>query len=79
MERIKFRDLVLSKRKLNALIKSGELSGEDDARIPTIYSLKKRGYHPEAFAKFIEQRGLTEVDKVMDSRELFRIIDGFNK
>jgi len=77
--RIKFRDLVLSKRKLNAMIKSGELSGEDDARIPTISSLKKRGYHPEAFAKFIEQRGLTEVDKVMDSRELFRIIDGFNK
>ena len=77
--RIKFRDLVLSKRKLNAMIDSGELSGEDDEKIPTIASLKKRGYQPKAFAEFVEQRGLTEVDKVMDSKEFFGIIDVFNK
>lgn len=77
--RIKFRDLVLSKRKLNAMIDSGELSGEDDEKIPTIASLKKRGYQPKAFAEFVEQRGLTEVDKVMDSKEFFEIIDTFNK
>lgn len=61
------------------MISSGEFSGEDDEKIPTISSLRKRGYKPEAFAKFIEQRGLTEVDKVIDSREFFKIIDGFNK
>jgi glutamyl-tRNA synthetase len=77
--RIKFADLILSKRKLNAMISSGELSGEDDESIPTISSLRKRGYKPEAFSKFIEQRGLTEVDKVVDSKEFFKIIDGFNK
>jgi glutamyl-tRNA synthetase len=77
--RIKFADLILSKRKLNAMINSGELSGEDDETIPTISSLKKRNYKPESFAKFIEQRGLTEVDKVVDSKEFFKIIDGFNK
>ena len=77
--RIKFRDLVLSKRKLNAMIDSGELSGEDDEKIPTIASLKKRGYQSKAFAEFVEQRGLTEVDKVMDSKEFFEIIDTFNK
>jgi glutamyl-tRNA synthetase len=76
--RIKFSDLVLSKRKLTAGIKSGEFSGEEDIRLPTIISLKKRGYRPEAFAKFIEQRGLTEVDKVISSREFFQIIDNFN-
>jgi len=79
MGRIKFNDLVLSKRKLNAMINSGEFSGEEDERIPTIASLKKRGYKPEAFTKFAEQRGLTEVDKVIDSKEFFKIIDGFNK
>jgi glutamyl-tRNA synthetase len=79
MGRIKFKDLVLSKRKLNAMIDSGEFSGEDDEKIPTIASLRKRGYKPEAFAKFAEQRGLTEVDKVIDSKEFFKIIDGFNK
>jgi len=79
MGRIKFKDLILSKRKLNAMISSGEFSGDDDEKIPTIASLRKRGYKPEAFAKFIEQRGLTEVDKVIDSKEFFKIIDGFNK
>jgi glutamyl-tRNA synthetase len=77
--RIKFTDLILSKRKLNAAIKGGEFSGEEDARLPTLASLKKRGYKPEAFAKFVEQRGLTEVDKVIDSKEFFHILDNFNK
>jgi glutamyl-tRNA synthetase len=52
--RIKFTDLILSKRKLNAAIKEGEFSGEEDERLPTLASLKKRGYKPEAFAKFVE-------------------------
>jgi glutamyl-tRNA synthetase len=77
--RIKFADLILSKRKLTAMIDSGELSGEDDESIPTISSLRKRGYKPEVFAKFIESRGLTEVDKVMNSEDFFKIIDSFNK
>ena len=77
--RIKFTDLILSKRKLNVMISSGELSGEDDEKVPTLSSLRKRGYKPEAFVKFAEQRGLTEVDKVIDSKEFFKIIDGFNK
>jgi glutamyl-tRNA synthetase len=77
--RIKFHDLVLSKRKITAAIKSGEFSGVEDERLPTLASLRKRGYQPEAFAKFVEQRGITEVDKVMDSKEFFQIIDNFNK
>jgi glutamyl-tRNA synthetase len=77
--RLKFKDLILSKRKLNAAIKSGEFSGAEDERLPTLVSLKKRGYKPEAFAKFIEQRGLTEVDKVMDSKEFFQTLNNFNK
>jgi glutamyl-tRNA synthetase len=79
MGRIKFKDLILSKRKLSAMIDSGEFSGDDDEKIPTIASLRKRGYKPEAFAKFAEQRGLTEVDKVIDSKEFFKILDIFNK
>ena len=79
MGRIKFKDLILSKRKLSAMIDSGEFSGDDDMKIPTIASLRKRGYKPEAFVKFAEQRGLTEVDKVIDSKEFFKILDSFNK
>lgn len=79
MGRIKFKDLILSKRKLNSMIDSGEFSGDDDEKLPTIASLRKRGYKPEAFAKFAEQRGLTEVDKLIESKEFFEIIDSFNK
>ena len=77
--RIKFTDLALSKRKLTAAIKSGEFSGEEDERLPTIASLRKRGFKPEAFAEFVEQRGITEVDKVMNSAEFFRVIGNFGK
>lgn len=77
--RIKFTDLILSKRKITAAIESGEFEGWEDEKLPTVASLRKRGYRPEAFEKFVEQRGLTEVDKVIDSGEFFRIIDNFNK
>ena len=77
--RIKFTDLVLSKRKLNAAIKEGEYSGAEDERLPTIASLRKRGYKREAFVKFVEQRGITEVDKVISEKDLFDVIDNFNK
>jgi len=77
--RMKFTDLVLSKRKISEGIKSGEFSGEEDEKLPTIASLRKRGYKPEAFRKFVEQRGLTQVDKVISSKEFFQILDIFNK
>jgi glutaminyl-tRNA synthetase len=76
---MKFTDMILSKRKMNEAIKSGEFSGAEDVRLPTIASLKKRGYKPSAFAKFVEQRGLTEVDKVIDSKELFKLLDYYNR
>ena len=79
MGRMKFTDIILSKRKLNAAIKEGKYSGAEDVRLPTVASLRKRGYEPEAFAKFAEQRGLTDVDKVISQEDFFKVIDGFNK
>jgi glutamyl-tRNA synthetase len=77
--RIKFTDLILSKRKLTEAIKSRKFSGAEDEKLPTIASLRKRGYFPEAFEKFIVQRGLTEVDKVISSKDFFEIINNFQK
>jgi len=79
MGKIKFTDIVLSKRKLNVAIKEGKYSGAEDVRLPTIVSLKKRGYKPEAFSKFAEQRGLTDVDKVISQEDFFEVIDTFSK
>ncbi|MBU3906848.1 MAG: hypothetical protein KKA64_01225 [Nanoarchaeota archaeon] len=77
--RIKFTDLVLSKRKINAMIESGEFSGVEDEKLPTVSSLRKRGYNPEAFVKLIAQRGISEVDKVISSKDFFKILDNFNQ
>jgi glutamyl-tRNA synthetase len=77
--RIKFTDLVLSKRKITELVNKGEFSGYEDERLPTIASLRKRGYKREAFAKFAEHQGLNDVDKVMSGKEFFQLLDNFNK
>jgi len=89
--RIKFSDLELSKRKIVEAVKEGKYSGWDDPKLATKYSgwddpklatvsaIKKRGYKKEAIEKFIEQRGLTESDKVISSKDLFEVLDKFNK
>jgi glutamyl-tRNA synthetase len=79
MGRYKFTDLVLSKRKIKAAIEAGEFEGWDDPRLPTIASLKKRGYTPKAFEKFATQRGLSEVDKVLSQKDFFQLLDRLNK
>ena len=79
MGRIKFTDLKLGKRHIKAGIESGEFSGWDDEKLPTLVSLRKRGYKPEAFWKFAEQRGLTDVDKVISQKDFFEVLDRFNK
>ena len=79
MGKIKFTDIVLSKRKLNLAIKEGKYSGAEDARLPTVASLRKREYKPEVFARFAEQRGLTDVDKVISQEDFFKVIDVFSE
>ena len=79
MGKIKFTDIVLSKRKLNVAIKEGKYSGAEDVRLPTISSLRKRKYKPGAFVKFAEQRGLTDVDKVISQEDFFKAVDNLNK
>lgn len=77
--RFKFKDMELSATKMTQGIKDGKFSGWDDPRLPTIQSLKKQGYKPQAFWKFAERIGLTESDKVMDKKEYFQLLNLFNK
>ena len=77
--RVKFEDINLSKRKIKAAIEAGEFSGADDERLPTIASLRKRKYNPKVFERFAEQRGLTEVDKVISQKDFFEILESFDK
>ncbi len=77
--KIKFKDLELSTTKMKKEIEKGKYSGWDDLNLPTIASLKKQKYKPQAFWKFAEQIGFSEADKVMDKKEFFKLLDTFNK
>jgi len=79
MGRIKFSDIDLSKRKIKAAVEAGEYSGYDDKNLPTIISLRKRKYSPDVFRKFVEKRGLTEVDKVISQKDFFEAVENVGK
>jgi len=77
--RIKFKDMELSSTKIRQAIEQGKYSGWDDKKLPTIASLKKQGYKPQAFWKLAERIGLSENDKVIDKKEYFTLLKSFNK
>lgn len=77
--RYKFEDLPISKTQITELIKQGKFSGWDDIRLPLARNFKRRGYQPEAFAKMTCQRGLSPVDKVISQKDLFQVLDNFNR
>jgi len=77
--RIHLKDFKLSASQITKDIKAGKYKGWDDPRLPTIQSLKKQGYKPQAFHKLAEQIGLNEVDKNIDKKELLKLLDTFNK
>ena len=53
--RLHFKDLEISTSKMRKAIEEGKYSGWDDLRLPTAAALKKQGYKPESFWKFVEQ------------------------
>ncbi|MEM0465613.1 MAG: glutamate--tRNA ligase family protein [Candidatus Pacearchaeota archaeon] len=77
--RIKFSDIVLSKRKIKNAIKEGKFSGFEDIRLPTIANLRNRGYLPESFKELAIQRGISEVDKVITQKDFFDVLNRINR
>ncbi|GIU68737.1 MAG: hypothetical protein KatS3mg001_587 [Candidatus Pacearchaeota archaeon] len=77
--RIHFRDFELSTTKMREGIVIGYFSGWDDEKLPTLISLRKQGYKPEAFWKFAERIGFSESDKIFDKKEFFTLLKSFNK
>lgn len=77
--RIHLKDMELSSSKMRRAIEEGKYSGWDDPKLPTIESIMKKGYKPEAFLGLAERIGLSEHDKVMDEKEFFTLLDSFNR
>ncbi|RMF58412.1 MAG: glutamine--tRNA ligase/YqeY domain fusion protein [Calditrichaeota bacterium] len=57
---------VMSKRKLQELVKGGYVSGWDDPRMPTLAGLRRRGYTPESIRDFCERIGVAKADSMVD-------------
>lgn len=76
--RYKFKDFELSKTKILEGIKSGKYSAWDDPKLATIASLKKK-YKPSTIIKFAEKTGLTEVDKIIDKKDFYEMLDNLQK
>ena len=63
--RLGLEHTTLSKRYLLRLVESGQVSGWDDPRMPTISGLRRRGYTPEAIRHFCEHIGVAKRDSMV--------------
>tara|TARA_Y100000310_G_C20654604_1_gene801328 strand:- start:832 stop:2028 length:1197 start_codon:yes stop_codon:yes gene_type:complete len=77
--RLHFKGLSLSTSGLRKAIEEGKYKGWDDKKLPTLASLRKQGYKPEAFLKLAEHIGLSEVDKKIEKKEYFQLLNQFNR
>ena len=64
--RLNVTKMVMSKRKLRALVEAGLVSGWEDPRMPTISGLRRRGYTPEAIRDFCDRIGVAKADSTVD-------------
>ena len=64
--RLNLEYTLMSKRKLNDLVERKLVSGWDDPRMPTIASLRRRGYTPASIREFCERIGVTKMDNLVE-------------
>jgi glutaminyl-tRNA synthetase len=64
--RLNFNYLVMSKRKLMALVQDGLVDGWDDPRMPTLQGIRRRGYTPGALKLMVERVGISKQNSLLD-------------
>lgn len=64
--RLNLTKMVMSKRKLRALVEQGYVIGWDDPRMPTISGLRRRGYTPEAIRDFCDRIGIAKSNSTVE-------------
>jgi len=64
--RLNLNYTVMSKRKLLELVESGDVSGWNDPRMPTITGFRRRGYSPDSIRNFCERIGVAKRDSIVD-------------
>ena len=64
--RLNLTHTVLSKRTLRELVERGVVDGWDDARMPTLRGLRRRGYPAEALRAFCEHISVAKTNSVVE-------------
>jgi glutaminyl-tRNA synthetase len=70
MARLNLDYTMMSKRKLLRLVQGGHVDGWDDARMPTLAGMRRRGYTPEAIRAFCELVGVAKNNSTVDVGKL---------
>jgi glutaminyl-tRNA synthetase len=64
--RLQLEYSLTSKRKLNALVTEGHVSGWDDPRMLTISGMRRRGFTPESIINFCDMIGITKKNSTIE-------------
>ncbi|MDH3536555.1 MAG: glutamine--tRNA ligase/YqeY domain fusion protein [Gammaproteobacteria bacterium] len=64
--RLQLEYSLTSKRKLNALVNEGHVSGWDDPRMLTISGMRRRGFTPESIVNFCDMIGITKKNSTIE-------------
>ncbi len=64
--RLNLTHTVTSKRKLKQLVDDGVVDGWDDARMPTLRGVRRRGYPPAAIRAFMDHIGVAKTNSTHD-------------
>ena len=64
--RLNITHTVLSKRILRTLVEEGHVDGWDDARMPTVRGLRRRGYPAAALKAFTDKISVSKANSVVD-------------
>lgn len=65
-DRLSLTYTMMSKRKLRQLVEEGRVTGWDDARMPTLRGMRRRGYTAEAIRNFVTAAGVSRTNGIVD-------------
>ena len=65
-DRLSLTYTMMSKRKLRQLVEEKHVTGWDDARMPTLRGMRRRGYSPEAIRNFVKAAGVSRTNGIVE-------------
>ncbi|MGA7906849.1 MAG: glutamine--tRNA ligase/YqeY domain fusion protein [Candidatus Sulfotelmatobacter sp.] len=65
-DRLSLTYTMMSKRKLRQLVEEGRVTGWDDARMPTLRGMRRRGYSPGAIRNFVTAAGVSRTNGIVE-------------